>query len=152
MPRLRRSRGETSRGVVAWRWERIEARLSTAMALLGLSFIVDGDPGVFARAAAQVVEFAPPGLAPLDDGDLVDVRGVEGKDPLDADAAGYLPDPEGAVVVFLGLDGDAGALEDLDTDFIALPNFGVDGDGVAGSELRHFADFGLRVFFVDFVD
>src|SRR4051812_33325341 len=86
--------------------------------------------GALADAAAQVIELGAPHVAAGGHLDLLDLRRVQGKRALDADAEGLLADREGLAHPFaLALDHDAledlraapRALDDLEVDLHAVP-------------------------------
>ena len=89
-----------------------------------------------ADPAPQVVELGPPHVAAASDLELLDLRRVDGKGPLDADAEGLLANRERLPApAALALDHDA--LEDLGPAAGALDHLEVDADAVAGREPRH---------------
>src|SRR3954447_20582591 len=86
--------------------------------------------GALADAAAQVIELGAPHVAAGGHLDLLDLRRMQGKRALDADAEGLLADREGLAHPFaLALDHDAledlraapRALDDLEVDLHAIP-------------------------------
>jgi hypothetical protein len=94
-----------------------------------------GDAGGLADATAQVVELGPPHVAAGGDLQFLDLRRVQRKGPLDADAEGLLADGEGLTHPrALPLDHDA--LEDLGAAASALYHLEVDAHAIARIEGR----------------
>ena len=89
-----------------------------------------GDASRLADAAAQVIKLRPPHVAAGGDLQFLDLRRVQRKGPLDADAKGLLADGEGlAHSRALSLDHDA--LEDLGAAASALNDLEVDAHAIA---------------------
>src|SRR5262249_15338549 len=96
------------------------------------------DTGPLADAAAEVVELRAVDVADRGDLDLLDLRRVKRKRPLDTDPEGLLADGEGlACPGSLPLEHDP--LEDLHTPARTLDDLEVHAHGVAGLEARHVA-------------
>ena len=93
-----------------------------------------GNPGALADLPAQVVELRAADVAARCHLELLDLRRVERKGPLDADSEGVLADGEGlAGAAALAL--DHYALEHLGPAAVALNHLEVDTHAVAGAEL-----------------
>src|SRR5688572_5627088 len=100
------------------------------------------------RQIAQVVEACAADLAVRLHFDLVDRRGVERKDPLDADAVRDLADGDRRAQAAL-LPTDHDPFEDLDALFLALLDLRVDSDSVTDLDVR---DVLLQIGRFDLVD
>src|SRR5690625_3467246 len=109
------------------RWAQRRLRLGGLAAL--------ADTGGLAAPVARVVPRGAAHAAAGDDLILLDRRGVDGEDPLHADAVADLADGEG-LTVGRTLAGDDHALEDLGTGTGALRHADVDGERVTGTEVR----------------
>ena len=106
-----------------------------------------GDAGRLAAAVAQVIELRAADGAAADDLDGIDHRRIEREHALDALAVGDLADREALVEAAAGA-GDADALIGLNAGPLALLDLDVDGDGVAGLEIRdRLAELGDLLFF-----
>src|SRR5690606_31103618 len=91
------------------------------------------DTGRLAAQVAQVVQLGPAHLAAAHHLDLVEGGRQQREDPLDADAAGDLPDGEGLARAAAPA-GDHHALEDLDALLLSLFHPHVDADRVSWRE------------------
>src|SRR2546429_2096197 len=90
---------------------------------------------LLADLPAQVVELRAVDVADRGHLDALDLRGVQGKRPLHADAEGLLAHREGLARAG-SLAADHDALEDLRPATLPLDHLEVDADGVAGLEGR----------------
>src|ERR1035438_1189630 len=91
--------------------------------------------GRFAFEAAQVVELGATGAAGAHDVDMVDHRGVQREDALNAGAEAGLADGNGLAHAGV-VAADRDTLEGLQAFLVAFPDLHVDADGIADPELR----------------
>ena len=94
------------------------------------------DTSCFARQDTQVEQTSPTYFTTTDNFDLVDVRRQEREDTLGTNLVGNLTNGEGFAVGVRVLTLNYNTLELLNTLLVALANFHVNIDSVAGSKTR----------------